>query len=110
MNQDITNNEWDLVINSKSSIFDLKLKDIWRYRDLLVLFVKRDIVSFYKQTILGPLWFFIQPLFTTIVFTFVFGQLAGIGTDGLPKPLFYLAGITLWNYFADCLTKISRGK
>jgi lipopolysaccharide transport system permease protein len=107
MNQDITNNEWDLVINSKSSIFDLKLKDIWRYRDLLVLFVKRDIVSFYKQTILGPLWFFIQPLFTTIVFTFVFGQLAGIGTDGLPKPLFYLAGITLWNYFADCLTKTS---
>jgi lipopolysaccharide transport system permease protein len=107
MNQDIVNNEWDLVINSKSSIFNLNLKDIWRYRDLLVLFVKRDIVSFYKQTILGPLWFFIQPLFTTIVFTFVFGQLAGIGTDGLPQPLFYLAGITLWNYFSDCLTKTS---
>ncbi|MCX8486863.1 MAG: ABC transporter permease, partial [Crocinitomicaceae bacterium] len=69
--------------------------------------MKRDFVSFYKQTILGPLWFFIQPLFTTIIFTFIFGNLAGLSTDGLPQPLFYMAGITAWNYFADCLTKTS---
>jgi lipopolysaccharide transport system permease protein len=99
--------EWDLVIEGTNSLFDLKFKDIWRYRDLLMMFVKRDFVSFYKQTILGPLWFFIQPLFTTIIFTFIFGQLARISTDGLPQPLFYLAGITAWNYFADCLTKTS---
>jgi lipopolysaccharide transport system permease protein len=72
-----------------------------------MLLVRRDFVSFYKQTILGPLWFFIQPLFTTIIYTFVFGNLAAIPTDGLPQPLFYLAGITAWNYFADCLTKTS---
>ena len=107
MKPEITDKEWDLVIEGSSSLFDLKFKDLWRYRDLLVMFVKRDIVSFYKQTILGPLWFFIQPLFTTIVFTFVFGRLAGISTDGLPQPLFYLAGITAWNYFAECLTKTS---
>ena len=100
-------NEWDLVIEGSSSLFDLKFKDVWRYRDLLTVFVKRDFVSFYKQTILGPLWFFIQPLFTTIIYTFVFGRLAAISTDGLPQPLFYLAGITAWNYFADCLTKTS---
>jgi len=99
--------EWDLVIEGATSLFDLKFRDIWRYRDLLIMFVKRDFVSFYKQTILGPLWFFIQPLFTTIIFTFIFGRLAGISTDGLPQPLFYLAGITAWNYFADCLTKTS---
>lgn len=107
MKPEITDTDWDLVIEGTSSLFDLKFKDLWRYRDLLVMFVKRDIVSFYKQTILGPLWFFIQPLFTTIVFTFVFGRLAGISTDGLPQPLFYLAGITAWNYFAECLTKTS---
>ncbi|MES2417971.1 MAG: ABC transporter permease [Bacteroidota bacterium] len=95
------------TIEAKSSLFDLKLKEVWAYRDLLVLLVRRDFVSFYKQTILGPLWFFIQPLFTTIIFTFIFGNLAGISTDGLPKPLFYMAGITAWNYFADCLTKTS---
>jgi lipopolysaccharide transport system permease protein len=103
MNTD--NQEW--TIESKSSLLDLKLNEVWAYRDLLVLLVRRDFVSFYKQTILGPLWFFIQPLFTTIIFTFIFGNLAGISTDGLPKPLFYLAGITAWNYFADCLTKTS---
>jgi lipopolysaccharide transport system permease protein len=99
--------DWDLVIKGHSSLFDLKFNDLWRYRDLLVMFVKRDFVSFYKQTVLGPLWFFIQPIFTTIVFTFVFGNLAGISTDGLPQQLFYLAGITSWNYFSDCLTKTS---
>jgi lipopolysaccharide transport system permease protein len=99
--------DWDLVITGKNSLLDVNFKDIWRYRDLLLMFVKRDFVSFYKQTILGPLWFFIQPIFTTIVFTFVFGKLAGISTDGLPQQLFYLTGITSWNYFSDCLTKTS---
>ena len=98
---------WDLIIEGKTSLFDLKFGDVWRYRDLLLMFVKRDFVSFYKQTILGPLWFFIQPIFTTIVFTFVFGNLAGMSTDGLPQYLFYLSGITAWNYFSDCLTKTS---
>ena len=107
MKAELSDKEWDLVIEGSTSLFDLNFRDVWRYRDLLVMFVKRDFVSFYKQTILGPLWFFIQPLFTTIIFTFVFGQLAGISTDGLPQPLFYLAGITAWNYFADCLTKTS---
>lgn len=99
--------DWDLVIKGKSSLFDLNFADLWRYRDLLYMFVKRDFVSFYKQTILGPLWFFIQPIFTTIVFSFIFGNLAGISTDGLPKYLFYLTGITSWAYFSDCLTKTS---
>jgi len=98
---------WDLEISPGSSLFDLKLKEVWQYRDLLLLLVRRDFVSFYKQTVLGPLWFFIQPLFTTLIYTFVFGSLADIPTDGLPQPLFYLAGITAWNYFADCLTKTS---
>ena len=98
---------WDLIIKGHSSLFDLNFNDLWRYRDLLVMFVKRDFVSFYKQTILGPIWFFIQPIFTTIVFSFVFGNLAGISTDGLPKYLFYLTGITSWAYFSDCLTKTS---
>jgi lipopolysaccharide transport system permease protein len=107
MNHDEALKEWDLVIEPQTSLFELNLKDVWRYRDLLWLLVKRDFVSFYKQTILGPLWFFIQPLFTTIIFTFIFGNLAGLSTDGLPQPLFYMAGITAWNYFADCLTKTS---
>ena len=99
--------KWDLVIKGHTSLFDVKFKDLWHYRDLLTMFVKRDFVSFYKQTILGPLWFFIQPILTTIVFSFIFGNLAGISTDGLPKFLFYLSGITAWNYFSDCLTKTS---
>ena len=107
MNSNEIQKDWDLTIEPHSSLFQLNLKDVWRYRDLLWLFVKRDFVSFYKQTLLGPLWFFIQPLFTTIIFTFIFGNLAGISTDGLPQPLFYMAGITAWNYFADCLTKTS---
>lgn len=95
------------TIESKNSLFDLKLREVWAYRDLLSLLVRRDFVSFYKQTIFGPLWFFIQPLLTTIMFTFIFGNLAEISTDGLPAPLFYMAGITAWNYFSDCLTKTS---
>ncbi len=94
-------------IQSETSLFELKFKDVWEYRDLLLLLVRRDFVSFYKQTVLGPLWFFIQPLLQTLMFTFVFSRLANISTDGLPPVLFYLAGVTAWNYFADCLTKTS---
>jgi len=100
-------NNFDWHIEGKSGLLDLKLKDVWAYRDLLWLLVRRDFVSFYKQTILGPLWFFIQPLLTTVMFTFVFGRLGGFKTDGLPQPLFYMAGVTAWNYFADCLNKTS---
>lgn len=107
MNKTHQSEDWDLIIKGKTTLFDIKFKDIWEYRDLLLLFVKRDFISFYKQTILGPLWFFIQPIFTTLVFSFVFGNLAKISTDGLPQYLFYLSGITAWNYFSDCLTKTS---
>jgi lipopolysaccharide transport system permease protein len=100
--------EWDLVIEPTQSLFVLNFRELWRYRDLLAMFVKRDFVSFYKQTILGPLWFFIQPIFTTLVFVFVFGNLAHMSTDGLPQFLFYLTGITAWNYFSDCITKTSN--
>jgi lipopolysaccharide transport system permease protein len=102
-----SNQEWDLEIKPHDTVFNLHLKDVWSYRDLLWLLVRRDFVSFYKQTILGPVWFFIQPIFTTIVFTFVFGNLAKISTNGAPQPLFYMAGIISWSYFADCLTKTS---
>ncbi|WPU98337.1 ABC transporter permease [Mucilaginibacter sp. cycad4] len=98
---------WDIEINAKSSLLDLKLKEVWHYRDLLVLLVRRDFVSFYKQTILGPVWFFVQPVVTILFYTLIFGNLAGIPVDGLPKPLFYLAGTIIWNYFADCLNKTS---
>jgi lipopolysaccharide transport system permease protein len=98
---------WDIEITSEFALLDLKLKDVWRYRDLLALLVRRDFVSFYKQTILGPVWFFIQPVITMVFYSFVFGNLAGIPTDGIPKPLFYLAGTIIWNYFSDCLIKTS---
>jgi len=97
----------ETVIEPRNSLFRLNLKEIWRYRDLLEMYIKRDIVTFYKQTILGPIWFFVQPIFTTIVYMFVFGGLAGISTDGIPQALFYLSGITLWNYFSETLTKTS---
>ncbi|HEY9535026.1 MAG TPA: ABC transporter permease [Mucilaginibacter sp.] len=106
MNQS-ADEQWDLEITADSKLLSLNLKDVWQYRDLLILLVRRDFVAFYKQTILGPLWFFIQPIITTITYTLVFSKLAGIPTDDVPAPLFYLAGITLWNYFADCLTKTS---
>jgi lipopolysaccharide transport system permease protein len=99
---------WDLVIRSKTRWFDLHIGDLWRYRDLVGLFVRRDFVAQYKQTILGPLWFIIQPLLTTLTFTVLFGNIAQLSTDGLPKILFYLSGVTAWNYFADCLTKTSE--
>ena len=98
---------WDLTINPHSKWYDLRIKEIFKYKDLLFLFVKRDFVSIYKQTILGPLWFFLQPIITAITFTVIFGSLAKISTDGLPQILFYMCGITLWNYFADTLTKTS---
>src|SRR5574344_143368 len=99
--------QWDLIIENKSNLFSLDLKEVWRYKDLLMMYVKRDIVTFYKQTILGPLWFIIQPVFTTIMFMFVFGGIAGISTDGVPQAVFYLAGLVCWNYFTDCLSKCS---
>jgi lipopolysaccharide transport system permease protein len=101
------NEYWDFEIKPTNNLLDLKLRDTWHYRDLLMLMVRRDFVSFYKQTILGPVWFFVQPVITIIFYSFVFGNLAGIPTDGVPKPLFYLAGTILWNYFSDCLTKTS---
>ena len=98
---------WDLVIRPHRKWFDLKLGELWRYRDLVMLFVRRDFVSTYKQTILGPLWYLIQPLLTTITFTVVFGNIAKLPTDGLPQFLFYMSGTVVWTYFATCLTKTS---
>lgn len=98
---------WDMEITPARSLLSLNLREVWFYRDLLRLFVRRDFVAQYKQTILGPVWYFIQPVFTTVIFTFIFGKMAGISTDGIPPMLFYLAGITNWNYFADCLNKTS---
>ncbi len=91
------------TITPRKSLFDLKLDEIWNYRDLFVLFIRRDITVSYKQTVLGPLWFFIQPMLTTLMFLLVFGRIAKISTDGVPPILFYLGGITVWNYFSECL-------
>ncbi len=100
--------QWTEVIEPKRSLFDVNIKEIWHYRDLVLLFVRRDFVAQYKQTILGPIWLFIQPLFTTITFLFVFSKIAKIPTGGIDPILFYLSGITMWNYFSDCLTKTSN--
>ena len=100
--------DWTLVIKPEKGLLDVDIKGIWRYRDLWYMYVKRDIVTVYKQTILGPLWFFIQPIFTTAMYMFVFGGLAGISTDGVPQPLFYLSGIMLWNYFSECFNGASN--
>jgi lipopolysaccharide transport system permease protein len=97
--------KWTEIIAPESNLLDLKLREVWKYRDLLVMFVRRDFVATYKQTILGPIWFFIQPILTTLTFTFIFGRIAGLSTDGKPMILFYMAGITLWNYFSECLNK-----
>jgi lipopolysaccharide transport system permease protein len=99
--------EWDMVIRPKVGWFDLHLADLWRYRDLTAMFVWRDFVAQYKQTILGPLWYIIQPLLTTLIFTVVFGKMAKLPTDSVPPLLFYLAGVTCWSYFADCITRTS---
>jgi len=102
------NENWTEVIKPRSSLLDLRLGDVWRYRDLVMMFVRRDFISTYKQTILGPLWFFIQPILTTITFTIIFGRVANLGTEGVPMPLFYLAGLTVWNYFSTTLTSTSN--
>lgn len=99
---------WDIVIRPAVGWLDIHLAELWRYRDLVMLFVRRDFVAVYKQTVLGPLWYLIQPLMTTLVFTVIFGKVAKIPTDGLPPMLFYLAGVVGWRYFADCLSKTSN--
>ena len=104
---DSNNNDWDLVITPHRGWFELHLDDIWKYRDLLWIFIKRDFTTFYKQTILGPLWFFLQPLLSTIVFTIIFNRVARISTDEIPPVLFYMSGIIAWNYFSTCLTSTS---
>ena len=100
--------DWDLIIKPKGSWLDLNYGDVWKYRDLLVLFVRRDFVAQYKQTILGPLWHFIQPFFTTVIFLLVFNKIAKIPTEGVPPALFYMSGITIWNYFSSCLLNTSN--
>ena len=106
--QQINENDWTTVIKPRNSLFEVNLKEIWQYRDLISLFIKRNIITQYKQTILGPVWFVIQPALTVIMYMIVFGGIAGIPTDGIPRPLFYLAGTCMWQYFADCLTKTSN--
>jgi lipopolysaccharide transport system permease protein len=101
------NRGWTYIIRPASGWLNLNLRDLWRYRDLLVLFVKRDFVTVYKQTVLGPLWFLLQPLLTTFVFTLIFGKMAKLPTDGVPPMLFYLLGTTVWSYFSSCLVKTS---
>ena len=103
-----TDKNWTEVITPKKGVFEINFKEIWQYRDLVMLFVRRDFVSTYKQTILGPIWFFIQPLFTSLIFIIIFTRIARLSTDGLPPLLFYLAGITIWNYFSECLSKTSN--
>lgn len=100
--------KWDIVIKPKDKLLSVDFKELWQYRDLCSLFVKRNIITQYKQTILGPVWFVVQPALTVIMYMIVFGGIAGIPTDGVPRPLFYLAGTCMWNYFAECLTKTSN--
>lgn len=99
--------QWDLILRPRTGWFDLHLQDLWRYRDLISLFTKRDFVTFYKQTIFGPLWYLIQPVLVTLVFTIIFGKIARISTDGVPPFLFYLAGNVAWSYFSNCLNQTS---
>ena len=108
MDQKTDKNDWTLVIQPQKKLLDVDLKGLWRYRDLWYMYVQRDITTLYKQTILGPLWFFISPIFTTVMYMFVFGGLAGISTEGVPQPLFYLSGITLWSYFSSSFNSSSR--
>lgn len=100
--------EWTMILRPKRNLLDINLHELWLYRDLIMLFVKRDFVSKFKQTILGPLWFIIQPLLTTIMFTIIFGNIAGISTNGIPKMLFYMSGIVGWTYFSTCLNDTSQ--
>ncbi len=100
--------DYDLIIRPKRHAFDINFKEIWAYRDLLKMFVKRDIITVYKQTVLGPIWFIVQPVLTTLIYIVVFGGIAKISTDGVPQPLFYLAGITIWNYFAESFNTTAK--
>ena len=100
--------KWDIEIKPKDKLLSVNFKELWAYRDLCSLFVKRNIITQYKQTILGPAWFVVQPALTVIMYMVVFGSIAGIPTDGVPRPLFYLAGTCMWNYFAECMTKTSN--
>jgi lipopolysaccharide transport system permease protein len=108
MSQTTENENWTTIIKPRNKLFEVNLKEIWDYRDLMTLFVKRTITVQYKQTILGPLWWLIQPAMTVIMYMVVFGGIAGIPTDGIPQPLFYLGGVAMWQYFSDCLTKTSN--
>ena len=108
MTQEQEQTSWDLIITPRKKWYDLQLADVWRYRDLIALFVRRDFVSRYKQTILGPLWLIIQPIMNSIVFTIIFGNIARLPTDGLPQILFYMSGTVLWHYFSNCLTGTSQ--
>jgi len=99
--------DWDVELKPTYSLFNFHLKDVWHYRDLLRVLVRRDVVSFYKQTIFGPIWFFIQPVFTTAIYWFIFGRMAKTSPPDVPAPLFFLTGVVAWNYFAECLTKTS---
>lgn len=108
MGQTTDNEKWTTVIKPRTGLFEVDLKEIWRYRDLWSLFVKRSIKVQYKQTILGPLWWLIQPALTVIMYMVVFGGIAGIPTDGIPQPLFYLGGVCMWQYFSSCLSSTSN--
>lgn len=99
--------QWTEEIKSQDSLFSINFKELWHYRDLLLMLLKRDFITFYKQTILGPIWFFVQPIMTSLIYLVLFGEVAQLSTDGLPQLAFYLAGITIWNYFSDSLVKTS---
>lgn len=103
----ISDSQWTEIIQPKGKWNDLKIREVWQYRDLIQIFIRRDVVSVYKQTIMGPIWFFLGPLMTVFIYSFVFGTVAKIPTDNIPAPLFYLAGTTLWNYFSNCLSGAS---
>ena len=107
-NASVQEEKWDIVIKPKDNLFSVDFKELWAYRDLCSLFVKRNIITQYKQTILGPVWFVVQPALTVIMYMIVFGGIAGIPTDGVPRPLFYLAGTAMWTYFSSCLGKTSN--
>lgn len=104
---DTQKNSWTEEIKAKDSLLSVNLREVWQYRDLLYMLVKKEFITFYKQTILGPIWFFVQPLMTTVIYLVIFGQIAKLSTDGLPQIAFYLSGITIWNYFSEALSKIS---
>ncbi|WP_309640427.1 ABC transporter permease [Flavobacterium sp.] len=107
MNDTSEMQEWESEIKAEDSLFSINFKEVWQYRDLLLMLVKRDYISTYKQTILGPIWFFVQPILTMIIYVILFGQIAKLSTDGTPQIVFYLSGITIWNYFSESLTKTS---